>query len=113
MFHFNEENALTSSTVKSTVDLGSCLRLRKLIVPSFRPSTVYTDKNKFGLSAVVFFKCEIIQLFSAMLSVVRVVHKLAFRLVTNESPSHAMIETHPFDRNDIFPLIVVASVKGL
>jgi hypothetical protein len=41
-------------------------------------------KNTFGLSAVVFCACEIIQLFSAVLYMVRTVRKFEFGFVMGE-----------------------------
>lgn len=44
-------------------------------------------KNTFGSSAVVFYECEIIELFPVEFYVISAVHKFEFRLVTNETPN--------------------------
>ena len=70
----------------------------------------------------MFCACEVIQLFSVVLCVVRSVNKFDFRIVTNEThnkqrrvsvkkkPRHLVAETYVFDMMYMFPPTVVVSV---
>jgi hypothetical protein len=66
------------------VDRDSCLRRGKQTILCLWP---VTDVFQLNWSAVVFCACEAVQLFSVLFCVVRVVHKLDFGLVINETPN--------------------------
>ena len=69
----------------------------------------------FGLSAVVFWACEILQLFSAVFYMVRAVCKVKFGFVIRgEKKKVTQLETLVFFIEPIcFPLSVASSVKAL
>jgi hypothetical protein len=108
-------------TEEFTIDLGSCLRWWKPSAPSLWPvSDIFQLNIHRAKTAVMFCACEIIPLFSVVFCVFRSVHKFDFRLVVNETPNkwwpvegHAVMMLVFLTRSICFPLIVVASVRGL
>jgi hypothetical protein len=70
-------------------------------------------KNTFDWRAVVFYECQIVELFSVVFYVVRVTHKFDFRFVINKNKlRHAVIKTRVIDMIYMFFLYSRRECEG-
>jgi hypothetical protein len=86
-------------TEEFAVDLGNCLRWRKLTALCLRPGTdLFRQKIRWAESAVIFCAYEVVELLSVVSHFLIDVHKFDFRIVVNKITASCSDINRCFDR---------------